>query len=124
MPYFAAINNYRELEDFIGKHLLKSEVCYAGSGYCLALATFATDKAKNYLITYLDYYLDRKDLWFVQAIAYCALDYLDKYAAARLTIKWNSFIADKENWDLEQNRSRFIDCMLTLDKIRRAKIES
>src|SRR5580704_4085896 len=35
--YFAAINAYPEFEDIIGKHLLKSEVCYAGKGYCIAL---------------------------------------------------------------------------------------
>ncbi|MBO9199525.1 MULTISPECIES: DUF6000 family protein [Niastella] len=121
--FFAAINNYHELEDIIGKHLLKSEVCYAGSGYCLALATFATDKAKDYLITYLDYYLDRKDLWFDQSTTYCALEYLDKNATARLTTKLNSFIIDKTNWDLEKYRSSFIDCMTTLDKIRRVKSE-
>lgn len=122
--FFTAINNYQELEDIIGKHLLKSEVCYAGSGYCLALATFATDKAKDYLIAYLDYYLDRKDLWFDQSTAYCALEYLDKNAAARLTTKLNSFITDKPNWDLERYRSSFIDCMTTLDIIRQAKNES
>ena len=118
--FFAAINNNRELEDIIGKHLLKSEVCYAGSGYCFALATFATDKAKEYLITYLEYYLDRKDLWFDQASAYFALEYLDKNAAAPLNNKWNSFIADNATWDLERHRSSFNESMLTLNKIKRA----
>lgn len=121
--FFAAINNYQELEDTIGKHLLKSEVCYAGNGYCLALAAFATDKAKEYLISYLDYYLDRNDLWFDQATAYCALEYLDKNAAVQLNNKWNSFITDKPNWDLEKYRSAFIARMLTLDKIRQIKSE-
>ena len=116
--FFSAINKYQDFEDIIGKHLLKSEVCYAGSGYCLALATFGTDTAKKYLVTYLDYYLDRKDLWFDQADAFCALEYLDKNAASKFIDKWNSFVADKEYWSLEKSRVHFSKSMLTLDKIR------
>jgi hypothetical protein len=116
--FFAAINRCDELEDIIGRHLLKSEVCYAGVGYCLALATFNSDKSKEYLTTYLDYYLDRKDLWFDQAIAFCALEYLDKYHSHNLIGKWNSFVSDKENWNLEKSRTNFSDSMATLNKIR------
>ena len=65
--YFSAIENYVELEDIIGTLLLKSEVCYAGGGYCFALASFNTEKGINYLKRYLDYYLTRKDLHFVQS---------------------------------------------------------
>jgi len=119
--FFAAINNYNEVQDIIGRHLLKSEVCYAGSGYCLALATFGSDDAKNYLAAYLDYYLDRKDLWFDQADAFCALEYLDKEKADKLLNKWNSFVSDKEYWSLEKSRKHFNSCMLTLEKIRKAK---
>ncbi len=119
--FFSAINNYQEFEDIIGRHLLKSEVCYAGSGYCLALATFGTDNAKKYLVTYLDYYLDRKDLWFDQADAFCALEHLDKNSASKLVDKWNSFVTDKEYWSLEKSRAHFSQCMLTLEKIRKAK---
>lgn len=116
--FFAAINDYKELEDIIGKQLLKSEVCYAGSGYCLALATFGTKNAKDYLNTYLDYYLDRKDLYFDQADAYCALEYLDKDSASKLMDKWNSFAPNKKHWSLEQSRKHFLECMLALEKIR------
>ena len=49
--YFAAIKDYKEFESLIGRSLLKSEVCYAGPGYSLALASFGTDGAKNFLIT-------------------------------------------------------------------------
>jgi hypothetical protein len=119
--FFAAINNYKEVEDIIGKHLLKSELAYAGSGYCLALAAFTTEKAKDFLTTYLNYYLDRKDLWFNQADAFCALEHLDKDIANTLVGKWESFVADKEQWKLEISREHFSRCMLTLDKIRKAK---
>lgn len=117
--FFAAINAYKEVEDIIGKHLLKSEVCYAGSGYGLALAAFGTDKAKDYLNTYLSYYLGRKDLWFDQADDFCALEYLNKDQANKLLDKWNSFLADKENWNLQRSRELFNRCVLTLDKIRK-----
>lgn len=116
--YFAAINNYRELEDIIGRHLLKSEVCYAGLGYCLALAASGSDNSKKYLRTYLEYYLDRIDLWFDQAHAFCALEYLDKNQANEYLTKWTFFVADKKYWNLEKSRTHFSECMLTLEKIR------
>jgi hypothetical protein len=119
--FFSAINNYQEFEDIIGRHLLKSEVCYAASGYCLALTTFGTDNAKNYLATYLEYYLDRKDLWFDQADAFCALERLDNNSTVKLQNKWNSFVADKNTWNLEKSRDHFSKCMVTLEKIREAK---
>jgi hypothetical protein len=119
--YFAAVKNYMELEDIIGRHLLKSEVSYAGLGYCLALDTFATDNSKSYLKKYLDYYLDRKDLYFDQAQAYCAFEYLDKNAANQLKHKWDLFTSDKPNWNLDSSRKHFLDCMLTLSKIRQSE---
>ena len=119
--FFSAINDYQEFEDIIGRHLLKSEVCYAGSGYCLALATFGTDNAKKYLVSYLDYYLDRKDLWFDQADAFCALEHLDKHQADNLINKWNEFVADKKYWSLEKSRKHFANCITTLDKIKETK---
>ncbi len=122
--FFAAINNYNALEDIIGRHLLKSEVCYAGAGYCLALATFGSDNARDYLGAYLDYYLDRKDLWFDQADAFCALEYIDKTQAEKRLNKWASFVADKNSWNLEDARARFNTTMLTLEEIRKAKTDN
>ena len=37
--YFAAIENKHELQDNIGRLLLRSDVCYTGHNYCLALAS-------------------------------------------------------------------------------------
>lgn len=116
--YFAAINNYGELEDIIGRQLLKSELCYAGVGYSIALAAFGTDSSKHYLQAYLDYYLTRNDLWYDQAEAFCALEYLDKEAARGFLGKWNSFTADKENWNLDRSRESFASSMKTINKIR------
>lgn len=75
--YFAAISKHQAVEDVIGTHLLKSEVCYAGRGYCLALASFETITAQKYLIQYLEYYLSRSDLDFDQSSALGALAFLD-----------------------------------------------
>lgn len=122
--FFAAINDYKELEDIIGNHLLKSEVCHAGAGYCLALASFKTERSKAYLTTYLEYYLDKKDLWFDQADAFCALEYLDEVGTNKLLDKWYSFVADKENWKLERSREYFKSCMETLEMIRKQKMLS
>ncbi len=105
--YFAACKNYQELEDIIGIHLLKSQVCYAGTAYCIALAIFGTEKSKEYLKKYLTYYLTRKDLWFDQADAFCALEYLDKAESEKFLALWDEFITDKNNWDLERSRKGF-----------------
>jgi hypothetical protein len=118
--YFAAINAYKEFEDIIGKHLLKSEVCYAGKGYCIALATFNNEIAKEYLTTYLNYYLDRRDLWFDQAEAFCALEYLDEEYAMSFSDKWNAFVEDKKYWNLENSRGHFKNSMLGIEKIQKA----
>ena len=105
--YFAAVNVCREFEDTIGTLLLKSEVCYAGGGYCLALASFGTEKSVNYLKQYLNYYLGRIDLYFDQAEALCALWYLDKDAAAEYENEWGKYVADKPGWDLEEYKRKF-----------------
>ena len=116
--YFAAINNYNGLLDVIGKHLLKSEVCFAGYGYCLALATFGGEDAKRYLASYLDYYLERLDLWFDQAVAFCALEYLDEVQADERIGKWDLFVAGKPYWDLSRSRASFTGSIIALDRIR------
>jgi hypothetical protein len=121
--YFAAIKNYKELDEIIGRHLVKSEVTYAADGYCLALATFDTEISRKYLKKYLDYYLDRKDLWFDQEDAFCALEYLDKDHVKGLQEKWSSFVSDKPNWDIERSRKNFAESMLTLEKIRKFKAQ-
>jgi len=76
--YFACIKQFTHLEDIIGTHLLKSEVCYAGARYAYTLATFNTKKSVDYLSRYLDFYLERPDLYFDQEIVIIALKYLDE----------------------------------------------
>ena len=102
--YFAAIRNIVEAEDLIGTLLLRSDLCYAGQGYCLALARCGNASALRYLTTYLDYYLDRPDLWYDQGDAMGAVAYLDRVHGrndlARFLPRWHRFVADKPNWKI------------------------
>lgn len=115
--YFAAIKHYTELVDILGMHLLKSEVCFAGKGYALALATFGGERAAYYLTAYLDYYLDRTDLYYDQGEVFCALEHVDKAAADTRRAKWESFVADKPYWDLNRYRDSFTESLATVDRI-------
>lgn len=116
--FFSAINDYRELDDIIGKHLVKSEVCFAGTGYCLALATFKTESAKKYLHEYLDYYLSRTDLRFDQGIAFCALNYIDSKMASRLFPKFDLFMGGNGQSVLDKLKQDFETSMEKLERIR------
>lgn len=116
--YFAALKDLTEFEEIIGNHLLKSEVCYAGSGYCLALANFGTEESKNFLKRYLDYYLKRKDLWFDQSDAMAALYWLNKQEAEKYEPLWREFIADKPYWNLKSSKENFAKSMENIKKIK------
>lgn len=116
--YFAAANRYMEFEDTIGILLLKSNFCYAGAAYCIALASFDTGKSIGYLEQYLDYYLERKDLVLDQPEALCALWYLDQDAAKRYQDKWEKFVANKPGWQLEEYKKQFSQSMEQLERIR------
>jgi hypothetical protein len=99
--YFASIMNKTEYTDIIGTHLLKSEVCYAGSQYAITLASFNTNKATEYLNKYLDYYLKRTELDFDQTQAMSAIKYLDQLNGTNYselhTNQWNEFRQSKIN---------------------------
>ena len=120
--YFASIENYVELEEIIGIHLLKSQVCYAGEGYCLAIATFNTEKSYEYIKKYLDYYLTRKDLHFEQREAMATLNWLDKMNG---TSEMENYLPKYENWvnekysqSIESSTQRFNSQMNAIEKIR------
>ncbi|MFE2015273.1 DUF6000 family protein [Streptomyces sp. NPDC059491] len=65
---------YRER---IGELLLAGEVCFAGTGYCFALARLGTRADAEILVAHLDRYLARPDLDHDQASALGALLRLD-----------------------------------------------
>jgi hypothetical protein len=76
--YIVALRELHELTDEVGGLLLRSDVCYAGGDYCLALAQLNAPRSRKYLQEYLDYYLTRHDLWFGQSSAISAIAYLDE----------------------------------------------
>lgn len=119
--YFASINGYSELEDIIGTLLLKSEVCYAGQAYSIALAAFGTSTAKEYLKRYLDHYLTQRDLWYDQAEVLSALYHLDETEGERYLPAWTLFVSDKTNWDLNSSRQQFKKTMLAIRSIKDLK---
>ena len=109
--WFSAIKQYAEFEQVIGNLLLRSDVCYAGVGYCIALASFNTDASIEFLCRYLDYYLNRPDLWFDQGAAMGALAYLDSINQTqhleRLTPSWEKFVSNKPHWNLARSIESF-----------------
>lgn len=79
--YLAAIKDFQPLESLIGTLLLRSDVCYAGQAYCLALVRFNSSGSVRYLKEYLSHYLTRLDLRFQQRDALAALVCLDRMNA-------------------------------------------
>jgi hypothetical protein len=75
--YLSALKNYENQIDIIGIHLLKSEVCYAGDLYATILAFYNQPKTLEYLNQYLEYYLQKPELYFDQESVLEAVAYLD-----------------------------------------------
>lgn len=67
-----------QFRERIGSLLLASELTYAGQGYCLALARFATAADAGLLAAYLDTYLPEPDKRYDQHWALGALLHLDE----------------------------------------------
>ncbi len=102
--YFAAILRAKSTLDVIEPLLLRSDVCYAGRGYCLALARMNAQRSPDILEGYLDYYLTKANLWFDQDQGLAALRHLDAIngtsRAARYEPLWSEFVVNKPSWDL------------------------
>ncbi|MBI3220890.1 MAG: hypothetical protein HYZ44_15350 [Bacteroidetes bacterium] len=120
--FFAAITNQIQLIDVIGTHLLKSEVCYAGDTYCHVLASFNLPKCVEYINLYLDYYLQKPDLWFDQKSAMEAILYLDKLNGThhfdRHQPNWMEFIKNKTNWKKEITTSHLEKQLYVIQTVR------
>ena len=109
---FAAILVDRSMEDQLGKLLLRSDVCFAGRAYCLALARFNSTASVQYLRRYLDHYLERPELFFEQGAAIGAIAYLDDVngseVLAEYSARWKEFASDKsEAWELSSQIHNF-----------------
>jgi hypothetical protein len=121
--FFSAITNQTQYIDIIGMHLLKSEVCYAGSVYCQVLASFNLPKCVDYLNIYLDYYLTKPDLWFDQRDALEAICYLDKLNSTNYFDKhlenWGEFLKNKPHWEKEISTDKLENQINFIESIRK-----
>jgi hypothetical protein len=119
--YFAAIHTETDHCDHIGRLLLRSDVCYAGNGYALALAQFNTKNSIDYLRKYLDHYLHQHDLWFDQAVVMAALAYLDRLNATEnmpsYLDQWKRFVENKPEWNLDRSVTRFDEQIQSLQSM-------
>jgi len=120
--WFAGLNGWTQFTDLIGGELIQSRYCYAGEGYCFALARFANEKSNEYLRLYLDEYLPQVDRYYDQRWALGALLWLDSihgtnYAQTYVEPDglWERFIAGKSgSWqtsDAEKVASDFSKIM-------------
>ena len=75
--WLIAVAARTEFRDRIGELLLAGEVCFAGRGYAVALASFGTEADAQWLAAYLDRYLPRLDLFYDQAMTLGALLHVD-----------------------------------------------
>lgn len=76
--YFSGIKGYTNQIEIIGTHFLKSEVCCVGHIYALVLASYNEKATLDYLTNYLDYYLQKPELYFDQESVLSAIKYLDQ----------------------------------------------
>jgi hypothetical protein len=121
--YFAGITKAVHLEKIIGTHLLKSEVCYAGSNYTTTLALFNTEHSVYCFNLYLKYYLTKPELYFDQGSVMTALKYLDELNNTNHTEKhlknWEDLISwriQKQIKDLNNLKQMFPDKSEDLEK--------
>lgn len=120
---FAAIKNYVQFEEQIGNLFLKSEVCDAGGGYCVAFASFNNEKSVYYLNEYLNYYLTKPDLYFDQGDAMATLAYLDfengTKNRVRHTPQWKEFVKNKQyGWELDSYIPLFHKKIEAINKLK------
>lgn len=106
--YLSAIKNYENQIDIIGVHLLKSEVCYAGDLYALVFAFYNNQKTIDYLNQYLDYYLQKPQLYFDQERVMETLVYLDGINGtnnySKHLTQWEKMLQDRHEISKIRNR--------------------
>jgi hypothetical protein len=120
--YLVALSGRSNFTDLIGRLLVRSDVCFAGAVYCLALAKFNNAEGISYLKQYLAYYLKQTELWFDQGDAMAALIFLDETngtdIASEFMDDWIKFIANKSNWNLDRSIAHFNENMILIQKLR------
>jgi hypothetical protein len=93
--WLIALDRRQQFRQRIGELLMASELTYAGQGYCLALARFATAADAELLATYLDAHLLQPDKRFDQHWALGALLHLDEQLTAN---RADRFLIDGGLW--------------------------
>ena len=127
--WMAGICSRTGFRDRLGELLLASTQCYAGQGYCFALACFATADDADLLRAYLDKYLLRPDLAYDQDWAMSALLHIDatlgtEFAAPYLTpdglwFKWSK--AEDPRATLDRGSKHFASLVSLRDDLARVR---
>ncbi|MFF8772095.1 DUF6000 family protein [Kitasatospora sp. NPDC015120] len=104
--------------DILGDLLLASQLCFAGQGYCFALARFGTDEDAQHLTVYLDRYLQRPDCHYDQDWAISALLHVDSLTGSNHAALFLAPGGLWDQWNEPQPRasspSRFMDDLCSL----------
>lgn len=94
--WFSGLRGWVQYRDVLGRSLIESRVCFAGQGYCAALACFADRESAELLCTYLDTWLPQTDKFYDQPWALPALVWVD----ARLGTEYSSkYLEPGGLWD-------------------------
>lgn len=95
--WFVALRGASAFETRLGRLLLRSDVCFAGRAYAVALASLATPQAADWLARYLQHYLALPQLDYDQAEALAALQQLDPPRAATFELAWTAYLAGRRD---------------------------
>ncbi|MFJ1936560.1 DUF6000 family protein [Kitasatospora sp. NPDC088160] len=102
----------------LGDLLLASQLCFAGQGYCIALARFGADEDAQHLTAYLDRYLRRPDCQYDQHWAISALLHIDSRTGSEYAARFLAPGGLWHQWNEAQYKpsppSRFIDELCAL----------
>jgi uncharacterized protein YjbI with pentapeptide repeats len=86
--WLCGLKRWPQYGDRLGKELLASRACFAGQGYCFALARFADAASTDYLCRYLDVYLPQIEKYYDQHWALPALMWIDSTRGSNLAAKF------------------------------------
>ena len=120
--FYSAIINLKEVENDIGKLLLKNEFGRVGYPYILCLTSFSNSKSIDYINQYLDYYLTLPGHNYFQPVAMSALAYIDKTTGSDYFKKklyaWERFAKGCVNFRLKEQVKLFEEQMLFFQELR------
>ena len=122
--WFCALKGWSQYREIIGQRLIESECCFAGQGYCAALASFEDPLSAGYLGEYLDIWLPQLDKFYDQHWAMPALIWIDERCATDISAKyltpgglWDCWAAswpatrDTGIYSLQSSKRRFYDTL-------------